>query len=193
MDMKKTLILFCMIAMSSVAMAQYRDVKLPPETPRSRYHDSDLADKGFWTAGEFFGGSTLSSEFPCAQFLQLTWTAGYRFNQYIRIGAGLGAKVYVNNGPKLRAYDSNWTAPFFVNARGNFMAQEDRGFSPYWSMNVGYVVKDGFFMSPTLGIRYGAMRSDFLLGISYSLNRIDNWPTVDKFTHSLMLVLGYEY
>ena len=102
-------------------------------------------------------------------------------------------KVYVNNGPKLRAYDSNWTAPFFVNARGNFMAQEDRGFSPYWSMNVGYVVKDGFFMSPTLGIRYGAMRSDFLLGISYSLNRIDNWPTVDKFTHSLMLTLGYEY
>ena len=157
-----------MIAMSSVAMAQYRDVKLPPETPRSRYHDSDLADKGFWTAG-------------------------YRFNQYIRIGAGLGGKVYVNNGPKLRAYDSNWTAPFFVNARGNFMAQEDRGFSPYWSMNVGYVVKDGFFMSPTLGIRYGAMRSDFLLGISYSLNRIDNWPTVDKFTHSLMLTLGYEY
>lgn len=191
--MKKTLILFCMIAMSSVAMAQYRDVKLPPETPRSRYHDSDLANKGFWSAAEFAGGSTLSAEFPCAQHLQLTWTVGYRFNQYIRIGAGLGGRVYVNNGSKLRASNTDWSAPFFANARGNFMAQEDRGFSPYWSMNVGYVVKDGFFMSPTLGLRFGSMRSDFLLGVTYSLNMIDNLPGVDNYTHSLMLTLGYEY
>lgn len=181
------------IAVSSLSMAQYREVKLPPETTRSRYYDSDLSDKGFWSAAEFLGGSTLSSEFACAQYLQLTWTVGYRFNQYIRIGAGLGGKVYVNNGYKLRVAESDWAIPFLVNARGNFMAQEDRDFSPYWSMNIGYVVKDGFFMSPTLGIRFGSKRSDFLLGVTYSLNRIDNLAWVDSYTNSLMLTLGYEY
>lgn len=191
--MKKVIILLSALAFSSIAFAQYRDVKLPPETPRSKYYDSDLADKGFWSAGEFSGGSTLSSEYACAQHLQLLWTAGYRFNQYIRIGAGFGGKVYVHNGSKLRAAESDWAVPFFFNARGNFMAQDDRGFSPYWSMNIGYVVKDGFFMSPTLGIRFGSKRSDFLLGVTYSLNRIDNWDWVDKFTNSLMLTLGYEY
>ena len=191
--MKKTLMLLLAITVSSMVMAQYRDVKLPPESPRSRYYDSDRADKGFWSAAEFLGGSTVSTEYPCAQHLQLTWTVGYRFNQYIRIGAGLGGKVYVHNGSKLRAAESNWAVPFFFNARGNFMAQEDRGYSPYWSMNVGYVVKDGFFMSPTLGIRFGAKRSDFLLGVTYSLNRIDNLNVVGTYAHSLMLTLGYEY
>ncbi len=191
--MKKFLIFLCAISFSSAALAQYRDVTLPPETPRSRYYDSDRADKGFWSAAEFMAGSTLSTEDPCAQHLQLTWTVGYRFNQYIRIGAGLGGKVYVNNGPKIRAAESNWAVPFFFNARGNFMAQDDRGYSPYWSMNIGYVVKDGFFMSPTLGIRFGSKRSDFLLGVTYSLDRVDNLPWSGKFTNSLMLTLGYEY
>ena len=79
--MKKFLIFLCAISFSSAALAQYRDVKLPPETPRSRYYDSDRADKGFWSAAEFMAGSTLSTEDPCAQHLQLTWTVGYRFNQ----------------------------------------------------------------------------------------------------------------
>ena len=191
--MKRTLLVLCAAVLSGTAVAQYRDVKLPEPTPRSKYYDSDRADKGFWSAGEFSGGSTVSADNPCAQFLMLTWTAGYRFNQYIRVGAGLGGMVYVHNGYKLRDSNSDWGVPIFANARGNFMAQEDRGFSPYWSMNVGYVVKNGFFMSPTLGLRFGSKRSDFLLGVTYSLNVIDNLPWVDKCTNSLMLTLGYEY
>ena len=85
-----------------------------------------------------------------------------------------------------------------MNVRGNFISQADRSMVPYWSVNVGSAINDGFFITPTLGLRFGEQRNSWLLGISYSFNHINT----DKLTapatrvnsmSALLLHVGYEF
>ena len=115
------------------------------------------------------------------------------------MGAGLGAKYYFNHNSRRRGTANSCTFPLFFNARGNFLSQADRSMVPYWSVNVGGVVGDGFFLSPTIGLRFGEQRNSWLLGLSYSLNHINTdklqVPPATRLTttSALMLHVGYEF
>ena len=49
----------------------------------------------------------------------------------------------------------------FVNARGNFISQEVREIVPYWSVDIGGAIRDGFMFTPSFGCRIGEQRSAF--------------------------------
>ncbi len=182
---------------ASTAWAQ-NDVKLPQKPNRPAYTDHQLTDKGFWCAAELEGGSTVLLEKTNMQAVQLTYTAGYRLNEYLRVGVGFGGKYYVNNNSARRGTANEWTLPIFVNVRGNIMSQTDRSVVPYWSVNVGAAVNDGFFFAPTIGARFGEKRNSWLLGLTYSFNCLNQNHVPEGFAgpkaaSSLSLHIGYEF
>lgn len=194
---------FIMLGLCSVfattGLAQNNNgVTLPQKPHRATYTDYRQNEKGFWCAAEWEGGSSVMVEHRNMQSVQLAYTAGYRFNEFIKVGAGLGGRYYVNNNKECRGEASAWTLPIFVNARGNFISQTDRSVVPYWSVCVGGIVGDGAFLSPSVGLRIGEPRNSWLLGISYCLNHINTSQLVstDKkvsTSHALQLHIGYEF
>ncbi len=186
------------LAMFATASWAQSEVTLPQRPNRPAYTDYQLTDKGFWCAAEVEGGSTVLIEKTNMQSAQLTFTAGYRFNEYLRVGAGFGGKYYVNNNSARRGTANEWTLPIFVNARGNFMSQADRSVVPYWSVNIGAAVNDGFFFAPTVGARFGEKRNSWLLGLTYGFSQINQNHVPDGFggpkaVSSLSLHIGYEF
>ena len=188
-----------LLSASSLWAQSDKEVILPQKPHRPQYVDHTQSPTGFWCAAEAEGGSTVMLNHVNMQAAQLTYTAGYRFNEYIRVGAGLGVKYYFNHNSRRRGTANSCTFPLFFNARGNFLSQADRSMVPYWSVNVGGVVGDGFFLSPTIGLRFGEQRNSWLLGLSYSLNHINTdklqVPPATRLTttSALMLHVGYEF
>ena len=198
--MKHFIIIFSwMLSLSAALYAQDADKVILPQKPhRAPYVDYTQRETGFWCALDLDAGSTVLLNHRNMQSVQVTYTAGYRFNEYLKVGLGVGAKYYVNNNEARRGSSNCWTFPLLVNVRGNFFSQADRSMVPYWSVNVGSAINDGFFITPTLGLRFGEQRNSWLLGISYSFNHINT----DKLTapatrvnsmSALLLHVGYEF
>lgn len=174
------------------ASAQYRDVKLPEKPKQKGYTDFTNQDQGFWFAVEFDGGSSIMSQRTNMQYVELTTTVGYRFNEFIRVGAGVGGKMYVHNA-KVRNTDNKFGVPIFANLRGNLLSAAERDGVPFWSINIGGITKEGFMFSPTVGYNFGGLRNNFLIGITYTLTNFTDW-TDTKTTYSYFgLKLGYEF
>lgn len=180
-----------------------------PQAPQSRYRDYSSAEKGFWAAAELAGGITVDhdSAIDMAYPVDLTFTFGYRFSEYLQVGVGAGFRYYVENsnariyrsGDKYEDYE--WAFPIYGNLRGVFLSGQSRRVVPYWSVSVGHTINDGFMASPTLGLRFGAMeRHHFLLGLSYTaqqtrLHRAVDGGPISQFgcLHILQLKLGYQF
>ena len=174
------------------ASAQYRDVKLP-EKPQQRPYKTNMGvDKGFWHVIEAEGGSSVMANRTNAQFATLTWTGGYRFSEFLRVGAGVGVRMYVHNA-QVRDTDNKFGVPIFANARGNFMATYDRDGVPFWSVNIGGMTNEGFFVSPTVGYSFGGLRNNFQIGLSYSLNCFRDYTKKNTAYSYVGLKLGYEF
>ncbi len=188
-----------LMSASSLSAQSDKEIVLPQKPHRAKYVDHTQSETGFWCAAEAEAGSTVMLNHANMQAAQLTYTGGYRFNEYIKVGVGFGAKYYFNNNARRRGNANSCTFPLFFNARGNFLSQADRSMVPYWSVSVGHVFKDGFVFSPSVGLRFGEQRSSWLLGISYSLNHINTdhleVPPATRIetTSSLMLHVGYEF
>lgn len=187
-----------LLSSSSSLWAQYNKVNLPEKPNRPQYVDHTQCEKGFWCAAEFEGGSTVMLNHCNMQSAQITYTAGYRFNEFLKIGAGVGSKYYVSNNDRRRGVANSWTFPIYANIRGNLISQVDRSMVPYWSVNIGSVINDGFFVSPSLGLRFGEQRNSWMLGVSYSYNQIKTKKleapaTKLKSTSALLLHVGYEF
>ncbi len=123
--------------------------------------------------------------------------AGYRFNEYVRVGLGLGARYYFDNN-KVRSTLSEWAFPIFLNIRGNFIPTRYRDVVPYYSFDIGGTVRDGFMLRPTVGLRVGLERSAFLVGLGYvgqdlSTYSRDNLRKTRRFVNFITLKLGYEF
>lgn len=167
-----------------------------PPTPRVGV-DRDLTDyttndTGFWGAVQGFGASTLFIDARCTQLAELDLVGGYRFSQYLKVGLGLGARYYFNN-TRLRDSSIEWAMPLFATVRGNFIHEGYRNVVPYYSIDVGGAVRDGFMWRPAVGIRVGQPRNAFTLALTYMGQNLTYKDGKDKYVSALGLTVGYEF
>lgn len=184
-------ILFLCSALASLScFAQDRTIKMPEEPVKGR-NIAEL-NTGYWCSIEANGGSTLMESHKNVALVNVEFTNGYRFSQWIRVGAGIGVTYYPNNG-NVRDTKNHLSMPLFVNARGNILSDEIRRTVPYWSVNAGASLPDGFFLTPTVGLRVGEKRSAFLVGVSYTLRHLKTCPGSMSGYSGAMVKLGYEF
>lgn len=200
--MKTSRILMAFIAIASLTVTVYgqskptREVKMPTERNLSaKQTDYQELNKGFFMAGELSGGWSLNSGKSNLGFTELDATGGYRFSEYLRVGVGIGARVYFDN-KDIRNMSHKWGMPLFLNLRGNFIPTDYREVIPFWSIDAGTTFPDGAMIRPTVGIRVGAPRSAFIASIGYLGQNLRTCVTPDKkhsFYSFITLKLGYEF
>lgn len=152
-----------------------------PETPeRASYIDYETQKKGWWCAVEIMGGGSVDVEAinnPHLYNLGFSFINGYRFNQFIMIGLGLGFRYYIPDcneknrwydglegmyGPKDSKYEQTavdgkkysgapWSIPLFIDIRGNLMSNDTRSCVPYWAFDAGFSFSN-YFLDGTKGI-----------------------------------------
>lgn len=197
---KITLFLFAALSLN---IAAQNDVRLPQRPNRPSYQKHELKESGFWCTLEVAGGSTVTVNKDNMQPVELSYTAGYRINEFLKVGAGVGGMMYVNGGDDCRNSSSDWTFPIFAHLRGNIISGVDRDFVPFYSFSIGGAIRDGFFMQPSLGLRFGSERSSFTLALSYQLRDVAEWDkkaenlglhaATPSMRSMLLLRLGYEF
>ncbi len=200
--MKKFIaIAFTVLLAASVSNAQENNIKrIPSVGGNTSVTDYSSADRGFWMAAELSGGASLRINHRNAPFGELDVTAGYRFCQYLKVGLGFGARYFINNDC-LRRSSVPWDFPLYASVRGNFIDETYRTCVPYYSLDAGAAIRDGFMIRPTVGLRFGQPRSAFLLGLSYVGQVVSGYDesvpglVTDKnrFVSMLALRLGYEF
>lgn len=190
---------FTMSAQNDAAQSG-RTITMPTEKARP-YNDYGANATGFWNAVELQGGYSVNHGHSNIPMTELDYVAGYRFSEYLRAGVGLGARFYPNS-TKLRYTSWKWSFPIYLNLRGNFISREQyRTVVPYWSVDAGAAIRDGFMVRPTVGIRIGDFdRSAFLVGLSYLAQNvrvakiIADGVTRDNYIASFItLKIGYEF
>lgn len=191
MNMRLLAILF-LGAMAIPSFAQYREVRTLQQPKETNYRDYTSQEQGFWYAVEAEGGSSIMEHKTNMQYVNLTFTGGYRINEYLRVGAGFGGRMYVNNA-SVRNSNSKFGIPIFANVRGNIISAKDRDGVPFWSVNVGGITNDGAFFSPTIGYSFGGLRNNFQVGVSYTLSNLKDNTGVRQNYSYFGLKLGYEF
>ncbi len=184
--------MIALLAMVFAAQAQYREVKLPSAPKQTSYKDYSTEESGFWCAAELEGASSVMVHKKNMQFVNVAFIGGYRFSEFLRVGAGTGLRCYVNNAD-VRDTDSRFGLPIFVNARGNFIPAYDRDAVPFWSVNIGGITGEGFFASPTLGYSFGGLRNTLQVGISYTITSFKNSLKDNQLYSYFGLKIGYEF
>lgn len=176
-------------------MIEVRDIKkgsvIKPAAPSHHYKAGTELEKGYWTAVELNAGASILWNKTNLGILQFAWINGYRFNEYLRLGVGIGGRYYINNDAR-RNTTIPWAFPLFLDVRGNITSQQTNRLVPYWSMDIGACIRDNFFFSPTVGLRFGGKRSNILLGLSYTGQSLDS-PGSNKYTNMMSLKIGYEF
>jgi hypothetical protein len=81
----------------------------------------------------------------------------------------------------------------YADFRGNIISQQDRSLVPYWSFDIGAEIRNGFFFSPTIGVRIGEGRSSFLVGLNYRYGSVKTWKDDNDMRSMFALKLGYEF
>lgn len=168
---------------------------IPTEkTGKDNYKDYSSYNKGFWfsTNAEVGYSTRLSSGVKNGGYSEVDVVGGYRMNQYLKVGAGFGARWYFQNS-NIRLKKEKWAFPLFLNVRGNFIPEEYRTAIPYYSLDIGTTFEDGFMIRPTIGMRFGEPRSAFLLSLSYVGQTLKNEVGQHRMVSFLALNLGYEF
>ena len=191
--MERFSMLFCLIMMVVMVNAQDRQIKMPEAPKQEKYTEFTLKDKGYWCSVEFGVAPSVRFHETCMWTSTLSFVNGYRFNDYLRLGVGIGAGYYFANNDVARDTDIRWTMPIFVNARGNFISQEVREIVPFWSVDIGGAVRDGFLFTPSVGCRIGERRSAFLASLGYSYRGIDAKKGLSSNRSFIVLKIGYEF
>ncbi len=160
----------------------------------SEYIEYAFMNSGFWASAEIGEAVSCNLSRGNYTFTELNVTGGYRINEFVRFGLGIGARFYNNN--KCRYSHIAWGMPIYADIRGNFISGRYRDIVPYYSFDLGASVRDGFMFRPGVGIRVGQRRSAFLTSLSYvgqNINTINNGVGKNQFTSFFMLKFGYEY
>lgn len=176
--MKKLLITLSLALMMVPALAQnHKDYRLPDVPDRAEYIDFPSLDKGLWFAAQATPAFCFSQGF----LAQADLIAGYRFGEFLKLGAGVSPGVM----------GKSFLMPIYLDVRGNIISQESRMAVPYWNVDAGYTVGKvyhGFYASPTVGVRVGMPRNNFIAGLSYILQCVPGAAL-----HGVGLRLGYEF
>lgn len=188
--MKKYLLILLGALVSMGTKAQDRHIVMP-EIPASSHNIAEQ-DNGYWCAIEAGGGSTAMDNMKNIAMVAASFANGYRLNQFLKVGVGVGVMYYPNN-KNVRENENHFSIPLFFNARGNILSDEMRHTVPYWSINVGTCTSDGFFLTPSVGLRIGEKRSAFLISIGYTLRHFDSYPENRNYYSGALLKLGYEF
>lgn len=196
--MKKLILIMLLCLGNLCASAQLNQVN---RIPKRGGGDADQAqytdyERGFWFAAEALGAYSCNTEGRNTGMAEVDLTVGYRFSQYFRVGVGSGPRYYFNPGP-LRDKDLKWAMPLFATVRGNLMSATYRKVVPYYGIEVGTAFPDGFMVRPTIGMRIGAPRQAFTLGVSYMGQELPVRYAVygkdHRFTSFVCLRLGFEF
>ncbi len=173
--------------------------KLPDGKNSNAYVEYSEYEKGFWFAVETQGGYSCHFKSGNVAMWELDIIGGYRFNEFLRVGLGLGSRYYFNNH-KVRYSDIKWSFPIYLNIRGNIIPSESRTVVPYYSFDIGGAIRDGFMFRPTIGIRVGSPRSAFLVGLSYMGQSLKSYKTDDnkivpdrEYNSFVTIKIGYEF
>ena len=175
--------------------------RLPEVNGREQLQKNYSAtETGFWIAAEAVGGYSCRISNSNFALAEIDVTAGYRFCEYLRVGAGFGGRYYFDND-KVRYRSSEWAFPIYANVRGNMIPTDYRTTVPYYSLDIGGTVQDGFMLRPTVGLRIGQKRSAFLLGLTYTGQSLTGFAYDDegnkysknRFVSFISLKLGYEF
>lgn len=149
-------------------------------------------DKGFWFRTTLSGAYTLFMSDKNVPLTEFDLAGGYRFNQYLKVGAGVGFRYYINNHD-LRSDRHKWGFPVYATFSGNIINETYRSVVPYYNLDLGGTIRDGFMWRPTFGIRVGQPRSAFLLGLTYTGQTLEYKTGKNRYCSALGLSLGYEF
>lgn len=165
-----------------------------PNIVRDKDLDSYVnKDTGLWISAQFLGAYSIMLTHTNRPLVEVNVTGGYRFNEYLKAGIGLGLRYYID-GHKIRASKVNLSMPIYANVRGNLIHGGYKTVVPYYSFDIGASVRDGFMMRPTIGIRVGQLRSAFLAGLTYMGQCYKSANTyTTKYGSFIGVTLGYEY
>ena len=184
--------MLCLVvcALVGATQAQERVIRMP-EAPASKFNIAEV-DNGFWCVVEAGGGSTLMEGWRNVAMLGVSYIGGYRFNQYLKVGAGVGILCYPNS-ENVRSTSKKLAMPIFLNIRGNILSDEYRQMIPFWSVNVGTTMPDGFFMTPSVGLRFGENRNAFLVSLGYTFRHLKTMSNHSSNYSGAMVKIGYEF
>ena len=181
--MKKLMIIVTLLlCFAGMSFAQNTNITLPEKPKRAKYVDYSIKQTGWWCAAQLGGGFATAKG---SVFGQFDFVNGYRFSEFLKIGVGVSPRFFVN-GFRVGAI------PIYAEARGNFISQEDTMFAFYWNADLGYAINGGFYASPGVGMKFGGIRHNFLIGIHYAIE--GQKPEVsDQPMHLVGLRIGYEF
>lgn len=199
--MVKKVILAAILSISGIvgAYAQENSVwRLPEVNKKDVQKDYSEKQTGFWIAAE--AGAAYSCRLFHSNFgyTEIDVTGGWRFNEYLRAGIGLGGRYYFDNDA-VRKDHSAWGMPIYVNVRGNMIPTQYRDIVPYYSVDLGGTVRDGFMFRPSVGLRFGRERNAFILSLGYVGQHLKTYSIENpekgkgKFVSFVSLRLGYEF
>lgn len=191
--MRKIVLTLALLLPLALGAQEHTGYNLPEApTNRARYIDFPSLDTGLWFAAQLtpaFGFSQSSS----GPLFQLDLVAGYRFNEFLKLGLGLSPRFNPIDSagfPFSGVGGSPVSLPIYLDVRGNMISQESRMVVPYWNVDAGYSLMDGIYLSPTVGVRVGPMRNNFIVGLTYIFQNVASW---NESYSAVGLRLGFEF
>ena len=156
--MKKILMVISFALMLMPCFAQnHKDYKLPDVPNRGKYIDYPSQDKGLWFAVQATPALGLGS--AAGLWASADFIAGYRTGEFFKVGLGISPRVDGIAG---------FALPLYLDLRGNIISQESRMAVPYWNIDAGWTFfENGFYASPTVGVRVGMPRNNLIAGLTY--------------------------
>ena len=191
-DLMRQLILALLLA--ALCLPAFGQNRLPDVPERHVYTDYSFQDRGFWCAIESNAESSIILNHDNTQRAGITYSAGYQFSEFLKLGVGLGVNWFFHNNSAVRRSSQSVVMPLSLNIRGNFISHYSREFVPFWSLAAGNAFGDGAFLSPCIGFRFGSIRNAWLLGLNYTIARIKvNEKSASSNVSFLGIKAGYEF
>lgn len=170
----------------------YRAPKLPKTGADPDLKDMADNETGFWCSAQLGASYTVMLGHHNSPWTEVDFSGGYRFNQFLKVGVGLGFRYYCDNSG-LRDNKFSVSFPLYLTVRGNILRETYRTVTPYYSFDLGGAIRDGFMWRPSFGIRVGQSRSAFLVGVAYTGQSLRYYTGKNKYVSSLGLSVGYEF
>lgn len=188
----KFFVVVAALIVCSTASAQFTNTGSQYKQQTSRTIRSDIPHgpekgyKGFIEAGYSFGVGRYGEGRP-----SFYTSHGYQFNPYIFAGIGAGFNYFVDS----KAVG----VPIFADGRITFF---NNNITPFFDVKVGYSVADvkGFFLSPSLGYRFGFNNDTaLLLSFGYEMQFAEYYAIYFRYYYDtkicggLALKMGFEF
>ncbi len=126
-------------------------------------------EKGWYGAVEFSGGTSLGKGYHPEMkshnmtFFELDAAAGWKFSEKFGMGLGVGGRKYFKT---YRMFAHSWGMPIYLDLRGDAMSYNHYKLAPFWVLDLGMTIPDGFMFRPQIGFKFGQPYK-FTLSVAY--------------------------